>query len=183
MKLEPTNVGGVVVAESVPFRDQRGSFVRFFCAEVLKPIVGSRSIVQINCSTTRSRGAVRGMHFQHPPSAEMKLVRCLKGRLWDVALDLRAGSPTFLRWTAAELSAGDGRMLVIPEGCAHGFQTLEDDTEVLYLHTAYYDKPAEGAMNATDPAFAITWPLPIAERSERDRAHPYISSSFEGIKL
>lgn len=180
--IKATKLSGVAVVESTPFVDHRGSFARFFCAESLHPVLGTRGIVQINSSKTIRSGAIRGMHFQFPPSAEMKLVRCLKGRVWDVAVDLRAGSKTFLQWNAEELSAGDGRMYVIPEGCAHGFQTLDDNTELLYLHTAYYSKPAEGGVHPLDPLLGIEWPLPITEMSDRDRGHSYLQPSFSGIQ-
>jgi dTDP-4-dehydrorhamnose 3,5-epimerase len=121
------------------------------------------------------------MHFQNPPHAEMKLVRCLKGRVWDVAVDLRSGSPTFLRWHAEELAPEGARMLVIPEGCAHGFQALEPESELLYLHTAFYAPEAEGGVSYADPRLAITWPLPVSDLSPRDRSQPPIDHDFRGI--
>src|SRR3546814_535660 len=132
MKITPTALAGVSVVDTQAFRDHRGAFARLFCERELASIMGGRHIVQINHSRTTMVGAVRGMHFQSAPHAEMKLVRCLKGRVWDVAVDLRAGSPTFLRWHAQELSEDNARMLVISEGCAHGFQALEPDSELLY---------------------------------------------------
>src|SRR3546814_6280440 len=145
--------------------------------------MGGRHIVQINHSRTTMVGAVRGMHFQSAPHAEMKLVRCLKGRVWDVAVDLRAGSPTFLRWHAQELSEDNARMLVISEGCAHGFQALEPDSELLYLHTAPYTPEVEGGLVYDDPRLAIKWPLSIADLSARDQQHPYLSIDFPGLHL
>jgi dTDP-4-dehydrorhamnose 3,5-epimerase len=118
----------------MPQIDERGFFTRLFCHNELGELIGARQIVQINQSSTRTVGAVRGLHYQHGPSAEMKLVRCIKGKVWDVAVDLRAGSPTFLYWHAEELSAENAHMMVIPEGFAHGFQVLEEDSELLYLH-------------------------------------------------
>ena len=120
--------------------------------------MGSRQIVQVNQSCTRTVGAVRGMHYQHEPHAEMKLVRCLKGKVWDVAVDLRAGSSTFLQWHAVELSAEKARMIVIPEGFGHGFQVLEEDSELLYLHTAHYAPFAEGGVRPMDPRLSIAGP-------------------------
>jgi dTDP-4-dehydrorhamnose 3,5-epimerase len=128
-------------------------------------------------------GAVRGLHFQHAPHAEMKLVRCVKGRVWDVALDLRKGSPTFLQWHAQELTPNNSLMLIIPEGCAHGFQVLDPDSELLYLHTASYMPTTEGGIRFDDPAVKIAWPLPVADLSERDKQHPYINEHFFGITL
>lgn len=163
--------------------DERGAFSRFFCAHDLDSVIGNRHIVQINHSRTASVGAVRGLHFQQPPHAEMKLVRCLRGRVWDVAVDIRAASPTFLHWHAEELSAENGLMLVVPEGCAHGFQVLDPASELLYLHTAFYVPAAEGGLACNDPALGISWPLPIGEISDRDRNHPLIRPGFPGLAL
>ncbi len=116
----------------------------------------------------------------HPPHAEMKLVRCLRGRVWDVAVDLRAESPTFLHWHAEELSPDNHRMVVIPEGCAHGFQVLTPDSELLYLHTAFYAPDAEGGVRHDDPALGIRWPLPVTDLSPRDRSHPLIDAGDRG---
>jgi len=183
MKINPTSIAGVTIVETEPYSDHRGAFARLFCSEALKEIVGSRQIVQINHSRTKAVGAVRGLHFQRPPHAEMKLVRCLKGRVWDVAVDLRAGSPNLLRWHADELSAENGRMLVIPEGCAHGFQVLEEGSELLYLHTAFYAPPSEGGIRPTDPELGINWPLPVQDLSDRDSSHPLLTSGFPGLML
>jgi dTDP-4-dehydrorhamnose 3,5-epimerase len=181
MKIRSTPLANVAVVETTPQRDQRGVFARLFCAQELSSIIGQRRIVQINHSRTHLAGAVRGMHYQHPPHAEMKLVRCLNGRVWDVAVDLRAGSPTFLQWHAQELSADSALMLAIPEGCAHGFQALEADSELLYLHTACYTPAAEAGLCCTDPRLKIAWPLPIADLSDRDRAHPLLTNDFAGL--
>ena len=145
MKLTPTPLPGVMAATSHPHTDPRGSFTRLFCERELAGVLEGRRILQINHSRTAAVGAVRGMHFQRPPHAEMKLVRCLVARVWDVAVDLRADSPTFLHWHAEELSPDNQCMLVIPEGCAHGFQVLAPDSELLYLHTACYVPGAECA--------------------------------------
>jgi dTDP-4-dehydrorhamnose 3,5-epimerase len=183
VKISPTPLAGVVAVDTTPFRDHRGEFARLYCDHELALVVGQRRIVQINYSRTRAVGAIRGMHFQHAPHAEMKLVRCVKGCVWDVAVDLRAGSPTFLRWHAEELNAENARMLAIPEGCAHGFQVLEEDSELIYLHTAFYTPSAEGGVRATDPRLGISWPLPVADLSDRDRGHPLIGPDFPGVTL
>src|SRR5262249_11846320 len=138
MNVHLTDVEGVLVVEHAPVSDARGVFTRLFCADDLSNVLGDRRIVQVNRSQTKSVGAVRGLHYQRPPYAEMKFVTCLFGRVWDVAVDIRAGSPTFLRWHAEELIGGSSRMMVIPEGCAHGFQVLEANSELLYFHTASY---------------------------------------------
>lgn len=183
MKVLDTPLSGLKVVRSTPHRDARGAFVRLFCARELEPLLGRRQIVQINHSITNRTGAVRGMHFQHPPNAELKMIRCLHGRVWDVAVDLRAGSPTFLNWHAQELSAGDATMVVIPEGFAHGFQALEPDSELLYLHTAYYAPPSEGGLRHDDPRLDIAWPLAPQDISDRDLAHPLLDNHFTGVTL
>jgi dTDP-4-dehydrorhamnose 3,5-epimerase len=183
MKLLPTKLVGVYVAETQFATDHRGSFARYFCERELAPAMRERRIVQINLSHTNCAGAVRGMHFQHPPHAEMKLIRCLKGRVWDVALDLRSGSPTFLQWHAEELTPESARMFVIPEGCAHGFQALEPDSELLYLHTAFYKPESEGGVAHNDPRAGISWPLPVTQMSERDRRYALLTSDFAGLPV
>ncbi|MBT9507345.1 dTDP-4-dehydrorhamnose 3,5-epimerase [Rhodoferax sp.] len=183
MKLLPTILAGVFVAETQAFQDSRGAFSRLFCERELAEAVAGRQIEQINHSRTATVGAVRGLHFQRPPHAEMKMVRCLRGRVWDVAVDLRKGSPTFLQWHAQELSTANALMLVIPEGCAHGFQVLEPDSELLYLHTASYTPSAEGGLRFDDPALNIPWPLPVADLSERDQEHPLINQNFQSITV
>ena len=167
-----TPIPDLVVAESQPISDQRGSFMRLFCAKELAELLGGRTIAQINHSLTRRAGTVRGLHFQKPPYAEMKLVRCLKGRVWDVAVDLRPESATRLQWHGEELGADNGRMMIIPEGFAHGFQSLEDNSELLYLHTHAYTPAAEGGLRYNAPRLAIGWPLVPAGMSARDLALP-----------
>lgn len=181
MKVVRTAIAGVFVVESDRHHDSRGSFSRLFCAAELGEIIGARPIVQINNSRTEELGAVRGLHYQTPPHAEMKLIRCIAGRVWDVAVDLRNGSPTFLRWHAEELSPDNRRMLVVPEGCAHGFQVLQESSELLYLHTAYYVPSAEGGIRPSDPALGIEWPLPIAHLSERDRSYRLLTAQYRGL--
>lgn len=183
MKVYPTEIVGVHVVETTPYSDRRGAFARLFCASELGEIIGQRSIVQINHSSSKAVGSIRGMHFQNAPHAEMKLVRCLKGRVWDVAVDLRAGSPTFRQWHAEELTPLHGRMLVIPEGCAHGFQVLERDSELLYLHTEFYTPSMEGGVRFDDPLLDVMWPLPVTELSERDRDYPFLSMEFRGLTV
>lgn len=183
MKIRATNIPGAVVVEGKANTDNRGSFSRFFCEETLAKVIGQRRIIQINHSQTKMVGAVRGMHFQYPPHAELKIVRCIRGRVWDVLIDLRKGSPTFMFWHAEELSPETSRMLVIPEGCAHGFQVLEPDSELLYLHTAAYNPLAEGALRYDDPQLAICWPLPVMDLSERDKNHALLTRGFTGIEI
>lgn len=177
----PTLLDGLVVVERPRLEDHRGFFSRFFCAETLMEAGFDLPVAQINHTFTRALGALRGLHYQHPPHAEVKMVSCLRGEVFDVAVDLRAGSPTFLRWHGEVLSAGNQRSLLIPRGFAHGFQALTDDCELLYLHSAAYAPAAEGAVNALDPMLAISWPLAIADMSERDCTHPMLDPDFKGI--
>ncbi len=179
----PTPLTALTVIRRRPYEDARGSFARLFCAEEFREIGLSKPIAQINHSVTCQKGAVRGMHFQYAPHAETKIVSCLKGKIFDVAVDLRPDSPTFLHWHGEVLSAVNRQALCIPEGFAHGFQTLEEDSELLYFHTDFYAPTAEGALNVADPRLGIAWPLPITELSERDRTHPFIGPEFAGVSL
>jgi dTDP-4-dehydrorhamnose 3,5-epimerase len=163
--------------------DNRGFLARLFCAEELESAGWVKPIAQINHTHTVKQGTVRGMHFQHSPHTEMKLVSCIRGEVWDVAVDLRVGSPGFLQWHAERLTAKNGCALLIPEGFAHGFQALTDDVELLYCHSAAYAAHAEGGLNPTDPRLGIEWPQSITEMSARDLAHALIRSDFEGVRI
>ncbi|ODU04707.1 MAG: dTDP-4-dehydrorhamnose 3,5-epimerase [Thiobacillus sp. SCN 63-1177] len=176
-----TPLSGVRILQRKPIGDSRGYLERLFCSEELQMLAPGKHIAQINHTLTASRGAVRGMHFQRPPHAEIKFVSCLRGEVFDVAVDLRHNSPTFLCWHAELLSAGNHKTLVIPEGFAHGFQTLTDDCEMLYFHTAAYQQGAEGGLNPQDPRLAIQWPLRVSGLSPRDAAHPLLDDDFGGI--
>jgi dTDP-4-dehydrorhamnose 3,5-epimerase len=166
-----------------PIGDKRGFLARFFCAEEFMKFGFNRPVAQINQTLTRIKGTIRGMHFQHPPYAETKLVTCIQGKIFDVAIDIRKNSPTFLEWHGEILSAENMASLLIPDGFAHGFQTLTDNCMMLYLHTASYHPEAEGALNALDTEFAINWPLEVTEMSDRDRNHPFVNASFKGVEL
>jgi len=176
-----TALDGIKVVQRQRTSDARGYFSRFFCADELAEAGFVQPIAQINQTLTRRKGSVRGLHFQHPPHAEDKFVSCLRGEVFDVAIDLRKGSPTFLQWHAETLSADNARSLFIPKGFAHGFQTLCDDVELLYLHTVPYARSAEGGLNPLDPALGIAWPLPFADVSDRDAARPHLTPDFGGI--
>ena len=178
---QDTPLEGLVLLERQPVGDRRGFLDRLFCKEGLSDSLAGRGIVQVNHTFTSVRGTVRGMHFQYPPHAETKLVSCLQGKVFDVAVDLRAYSKTFLQWYGVRLSGENRRTLLIPEGFAHGFQTLAEDCEMLYLHTAAYAPGSEGAVNALDPFLDIRWPLDVAERSERDMAHPLLDAAYAGV--
>lgn len=179
----PAPLSGLILVQRKVIEDHRGFLSRHYCADEFRAAGITKPIAQINHTLTRQRGSVRGLHFQHPPHAEAKLVSCLKGEILDVAVDLRRDSPTFLQWHGEILSAENRRSLLIPEGYAHGFQTLTEDCELIYLHTAAYQPEAEGALNMADPRLNIVWPLPIVDISERDRSHPFISQAYQGIVL
>jgi dTDP-4-dehydrorhamnose 3,5-epimerase len=172
---------GLKLIQRNPIIDHRGYLERMFCLGELQSLIPGKSIVQINRTLTTVRGAVRGLHFQYPPHAETKIVSCLHGEVFDVAVDLREGSPTFLHWHAEILSANNHRSLLIPEGFAHGFQTLTEDCELLYFHTAAYQPRAEGGLNVEDPRLNILWPAAVTELSSRDRAYPLLNEEFVGV--
>ena len=176
-----TSLAGLKLIERQHHGDSRGFLSRIFCSQELAAAGWVKPVVQINQTLTQTQGTIRGMHFQQTPHAEMKLVSCLKGRVWDVAVDLRIGSPTFLQWHAEELSETNMRALLIPEGFAHGFQTLSDDCELLYLHSAAYAQQAEVGLHPHDTQLAINWPLSVSELSTRDAHHPMIDHQFKGV--
>lgn len=178
-----TPLAGLKRIERHPLGDARGNLTRLFCAEELAAAGWHAPMAQINHTFTAVRGTVRGLHYQLPPHAEMKLVSCLRGAVWDVAVDLRAGSPTYLQWHAEILSAENHRALLIPEGFAHGFQTQTGDVEMLYCHSDFYTPAAEAGLNPQDPRVAVAWPLAVQGMSPRDAAHPMIDAEFEGVRL
>lgn len=183
MNVVETPLPDLKIVQSTSHADARGSFTRLFCAREFEPVIGGRQVVQINHSYTKRAGTIRGLHFQQLPHAEMKMVRCLRGRVWDVAVDLRPNSPTFLKWYAHELGPKLGTMMVIPEGFAHGFQALEADSELLYLHSEFYNAKSEAGLRYDDPKLAISWPLTPCELSRRDLAHPVLNDDFRGVPL
>ena len=169
-----TEVSGLKIIERQQLGDSRGYFERLFCADELEVAGWRKSIAQINHTLTHKLGTVRGMHFQLSPHAEMKLVTCLRGAVWDVVVDLRAGSSTFLDWHATELTAQNRFALLIPEGFAHGFQTLSDDCELLYFHSKVYIPESEAGIHPSDCMLSITWPLDITEMSVKDSQLPML---------
>ena len=166
-----------------PIGDIRGSFQRIFCEQEFFKGMPNLHIKQVNLSYTKGVGTIRGFHFQYPPFSEIKIISCIKGRVFDVAVDLRTNSKTFLNWFGIELSAENFKSLIIPEGFAHGFQTLTDDCELLYMHTNYFNADAEGGVHFQDPKISVKWPLPSLNISIRDQSHSFIDSNFKGIKL
>lgn len=177
-----TPIAGLYILQRKPIGDSRGYLERLFCMDELQPHLFGKRIEQVNHTLTTGRGTVRGLHFQYPPHAEMKFVQCLRGEVFDVAVDLRRGSPTFLHWHAEVLSGDNHRTFIIPEGFAHGFQVLADECEMLYFHTVAYRKAAEGGLHVQDPRLDIHWPLPIAGLSQRDAEHLRIGDEFQGVE-
>lgn len=179
----PTSLSGLWVAKRKAFGDDRGFFARLFCSDEFKAIGVNKPIVQINHSVTHIKGTTRGLHFQNPPHAETKIISCLKGEVFDVAVDLRKGSNTFLSWHAEHLSAKRQNCIIIPEGFAHGFQALTDGCELIYLHTNSYVPQAEGGLDVKDKRIGINWPLPVAGLSERDKGYEPIENDYHGVLL
>ena len=180
-EVQPTPLAGAVLLERKPIADRRGFLERLYDDGDLASILDNRQIRQVNRTLTGARGAVRGMHFQRAPYADLKIVHCLRGAVFDVVVDLRDGSPTFGQWHSVELSGDGHRSFVVPEGFAHGFQTLTENCEMLYFHTAAYVRDAEGGVSPFDPALAIDWPLEVTDISDRDRGHPAIGDRFRGL--
>ena len=181
MTFTETSLPGAYLIALSPRSDNRGWFVRTYDQTEFSQIGHTANWVQMNQSQTRQMGAIRGMHFQQPPYAEIKLVRCIVGRVFDVIIDLRAGSPTLGKWFGAELSAANQLSMYIPKGFAHGFQTLTHDCELVYCHSEFYAPESEGAVRFDDPRIGISWPLPITDLSARDANHPLLTTSFTGL--
>lgn len=170
LTVEPGALDGLFTLRRTVRSDARGSFARLYEAETLRDLCGiTKPVVHINRSVTTGPGTVRGLHYQSAPHEEIKIITCLAGTVFDVAVDIRPGSPTYLRHQAVELSAAEPVAFVIGEGFAHGFQVLSDSAELLYLHTAGYAPDAEGRLNPTDPRIGIAWPLAVSGLSEKDR--------------
>lgn len=176
----PLNGAHVIYLERIA--DERGSFARSFCRREFAAHGLEAVVAQCNVSYNRVKGTVRGMHFQHPPAAEAKLVRCARGAIFDVAVDLRPASPTFCQWFGAELSEENGAMLYVPRGFAHGFQTLTDGAEIFYQMSEFYTPQAGGGVRWNDPAIRVEWPLPVTMINERDATYPDCDpAALEGL--
>ncbi len=183
MIFQETSLKGAYLIDLEPFEDERGMFARTFCKKEFAKIDHHKEFVQFNHSITHEAGTLRGMHFQYPPHAEIKLIRCVKGIVLDVIIDIRKHSPTFLQHIKVELSALNKTMIYVPEGFAHGFQTLEDNTELIYHHTAYYAPDHEGGINYADPMIEVQWPLTPKHLTEKDRNYPFLAKEFEGVDV
>ena len=172
MKFTETELKGGYIIDIQKIEDDRGFFARGWCKNEFEEHGISSNLAQVNISYNKFKGTLRGLHYQASPYEEAKLVRCTKGEIFDVMVDLREGSPTYGKWMGAELTADNHRMLLVPEGFAHGFQTLQDDTEVFYQVSEFYTPNAEQGARYDDPAFGITWPLEVSVISDKDANWP-----------
>jgi len=184
VKFTRSFIGGVYYWEPDLHQDNRGYFYRGFCRDELKAQgIEVGDIVQMNHSFNKVKGTFRGLHYQIPPFAEEKIITCMQGDVLDLVLDLRKRSPTFLKYEVIGLSEVTHRSVLVPKGCAHGFITLKENCQLLYLHTAFYKPEYERAVSVSDPRVNITLPVRIEEMSERDKNHPLLSNDFQGIEL
>jgi len=183
MQFTPLSLNGAYTIELEPRGDERGRFTRLFCARELAQIGHTKPIVNVNHSYTQKKGTIRGMHFQYPPHAEVKIVKCIRGTIWDCIVDIRKDSPTFLKWEGVELTESNNRMIYVPEGFAHSFQSLCDDVEIVYFVSNFYAPNNESGLRFDDPMLNIKWQLEPTEVSVRDREHALLNDNFEGITL
>jgi len=183
MKIVNTTINGLYEIESNRIADARGSFERLYCVDELSNILNGESIQQINHSVSHSVGTLRGLHFQHPPFGEIKFVNCIRGTVYDVVLDLRKDSDTFLKHYCVELTPNRKRGLLIPKGCAHGFQVLEADSEIIYFHTTKYAPHSEGGVRYDDPLVSINWPLDVTIISDKDKGYPLLGIDYRGLEV
>ena len=181
MIFKETSLKGSYVLTLEPVEDERGWFTRTYCKNEFLAIGHNKEWVQMNHSFTKQKGTVRGMHYQRPPYGEIKLVRCIAGSVYDVIIDLRADSATYLQYFGIELSAVNKKMIYIPEGFAHGFQALSNDAELIYHHSQFYLPGVEAGVSYNEPVVNIKWPLELTNISERDNSHPFIDANFKGL--
>lgn len=183
MIFNPLALKGAFTIDVEPFTDNRGFFTRTFCEKEFASHNLVQHFVQANHSGTHGKGVIRGMHFQHSPFCEVKVVKCVQGSIYDVIVDVREGSPTFLQWFGAELSAENRRMMYVPAGFAHGFQSLTDYSEITYMVSSFYNKESEGGVLYNDRTVNIQWPLPVSLVSDKDKIIPEISENFKAVKV
>lgn len=181
MHIIDTNVSGLKLLKHHVFNDERGRFSRVFCRESLEAAAIAPDIAQINVTQTVKRGCLRGMHYQKRPHSERKIICCLRGSVFDVVVDLRRGSSSFLQWRSFELNGNDGTSIIVPAGFAHGFIALSDDVEMLYLHDKPYVEEAQRGVLHNDPRLNIHWPIPVTQISDKDTAYPPITPDFTGV--
>jgi len=181
MNFVETKLLGSFVIHPTLLQDERGGFSRVFCKNEFKHIGHDKEFVQLNHSFNTHKGTIRGMHYQEPPFSEIKLIRCVRGAVYDVIIDIRKSSPTFLQWFGIELSARNMNMIYVPEGFAHGFQTLEENSELLYHHTNFYEPLSERGIRYSDAEIAINWPIEVTSISQKDKNYPLLTPTFKGI--
>jgi dTDP-4-dehydrorhamnose 3,5-epimerase len=179
----PTGLDGLLVLQRKLASDDRGLFGRLFCADDLRLFGWDKSLAQSNISITQGVGTVRGMHFQRPPHAEMKLVTCIAGSVFDVAIDIREASKTKLQHFGIELSAENQKTMLIPEGFAHGFQCLSERATLIYFHSAAFHAEAADGLNPQDPKLNIQWPFKVSRLSEKDKSYAMIGDTYKGVNL
>lgn len=185
MKLEFTKLplDGAYIIKPIAYEDQRGSFERVFCQDEFKSTGLETNVKQINYSSTVKKGTIRGLHYQKPPSSEIKMVKCISGSVIDVIIDLRKDSKTFLKWHAEILTSSNRHMMYVPKGFAHGIQSLEDNSEIIYFNTEFYNPELESGIRYNDPVINIKWPLEVTDISTKDNLFPFIGHGFKGISL
>lgn len=183
MDIKPTTLMGLYIIQPSILSDDRGFFTRIFCKNMFSAIGFNKEFVQFNHSFNVRKGTIRGMHFQTSPFSETKMIRCIKGSINDVAIDLRENSPTFLEHFSIKLSESNMLSILIPEGFAHGFQTLEDNSIILYHHTQFYTPKADAGVRFDDPKLNLKWTLPPVMVSSKDKSYKLINKNFKGIKI
>ncbi len=181
MKFTPLPLSSAHLIEPEIMEDPRGGFSRLYCRKELESIGCRSPIAQVNQSFNRDKGTLRGLHYRVRPGAEIKMVMCVRGAVFDVIVDLGKGSETFLKWHGEIISAANRKIMYVPEQCAHGFQTLEDDCVLVYFHTGFYDPDHERVIRYDEPRVGVKWPAGISSISERDRNAPYLSPDFPGL--
>lgn len=181
MNFVETKLLGSFVIHPTLLQDERGGFSRVFCKNEFEQIGHTKGFVQLNHSFNMHKGTIRGMHYQESPYSEIKLIRCVRGAVYDVIVDIRKSSPTFLQWFGIELSAKNMNMIYVPEGFAHGFQTLEENSELLYHHTNFYEPLSERGIRYSDAEIGINWPIEVTSISQKDKNYPLLTPTFKGI--
>jgi len=183
LKITELPIAGLKLIERQLQEDNRGFLSRLFAIDDLASVGWNDSIAQVNHTFTRCQGTIRGMHYQDPPYSDAKVVNCIRGEVWDVAVDLRVGSPTFLQVHGQLLSQTNRYSMLIPKGFAHGFQAMVENCELIYFHTCEYKPTADKGLRYDDPMLKISWPCPVTLVSERDQSHPLLTRSFQGLDL
>jgi dTDP-4-dehydrorhamnose 3,5-epimerase len=183
MEFRETKIDGLYLIDLAPFEDLRGFFSRIFCKREFTSAGLVSDFVQTNHSVTNQSGSIRGLHYQGYPHMEVKLITCVAGAVWDVVVDLRENSATFLHHFGVQLSEANRQMIYIPKGFAHGFQTMKDRSSLIYQHSAYYHPGSENGLKFDDPVLNIQWPLEVTNISQKDENYPWIDDQFEGIRI